>query len=169
MFYILDELGNLARTATSIPDKAGLQAAGYTVIESELDLDIENIDIQGFPQRPIAVQRQATALPRVVLTTNAEDADGDGVPEIPADGRSKGSVRVFLRDAKGVVKKAVDVSFQVSAGSLSQRAVTTKDGKAMVQFVAGTETVTAVIRASAEGFEPGYLRFELIPKEPLEA
>src|SRR4029450_6709523 len=114
MFYILDEAGNLARTATSVPDKAGLQAAGYTVVESDMDIDIENIEFQGFPHRPLVLQRQPSQLPRVVLTTNAEDTDGDGVAEIPADGRSKGSVRVFLRDTKGLIKKAVDVSFQIS-------------------------------------------------------
>jgi len=138
-------------------------------VESDLELDIENIEFHGFPRRPIAILKQTAQLPRIVLTTTVEDADGDGVPELPADGKSKATVRVLLRDAKqGLVKKSVELTFQASAGSLSERTVTTKEGKATIQFIPGNETVTAVIRATAEGFEPGHLQFELVPRKSQE-
>jgi hypothetical protein len=165
MFYVLNEEGVVVRTATFIANMEALRSAGYTIVESELNMDIERAEVRNFPMKPVIAERATPVLPRIVLTTTARDDDGDGVSEIPADGKSKAALRVTLQDVKGIaLKKSVEVSFRVTAGSISQRTVKTEGGKATVQLTASQETVTAVIYAFAEGFTPASLTLEFVPK-----
>jgi hypothetical protein len=111
------------------------------------------------------MEKMPPLLAEIVLTTTALDIDGDGVPEVPADGKSAASVRVSLLDAKGMtLMKSVEVHFRTTAGTLSQREVMTDRGKATVELISSRETVTAFVYAFAEGFKPDYLKFEFVNK-----
>ena len=166
MIYIVDKAGTVVRSATAVFDRASLRAAGYTVVESELNLALDSVEAKGFPAKTVIAEKRPVLLPRIVLTTTAKDTDGDGVPEIPADGKSKRNLSVCLRDSKGaLIKKSVEVNLQTTAGTISQRKVATKDGMATVQLTASQETVTAVVYACADGFAPACLTFECVPKQ----
>jgi hypothetical protein len=164
MFYILNEYGAVVRTATILPNADALRSAGYTVIESELNVDIENIDVKGFPSKTVISEKPNIVLPKIVLATTAHDSDGDGVPEISADGKSKATLKVSLLDTKGAaMKKSIEVGFRVTAGAISQRSVKTDSGKATVYLTSSHETVSAIVFAFAEGFTPATLAFEFVP------
>jgi hypothetical protein len=164
MFYILDVAGGIVRTATTVPDMPGIKEAGQTVVESDFALGINDVEVKGFPDKPVIVGKRAPVVPSIVLNTTAQDTDGDGLPELFADGKSKASLTVFLHDLDGsLLKKSVQVGFRVTAGAISKRQVKTTQGKATVDFTAGQETVTAMVFAFADGYAPAYLRFELVP------
>jgi hypothetical protein len=166
MFYILNETGRVVRTATAPLDTAALKSAGYTVVESERTLSIDSVEVHGFPTKPTIVEKRSQVLPEIALTTTAMDTDGDGLPEIPADGKSKTSLHVTLRDTKGtILKKSIEVYFRTTAGTLSHREIMTDHGKAVIELTASRETVTAILCAFAEGFTPAYLKFEFVPEE----
>jgi len=166
MFYILNEAGTVVRTATTVLDKRTLETAGYSVVKSDLDFDIDRVDIVGFPAKTRIVQKRSKPVPTIVLTTTAEDTDGDGLPEIPADGKSKATLRVRLHDPKGtLLKKSVEVDFRTTAGAMSHRRVRTVRGMATVHLTASHDTVTAVVSASAEGFTTAHISFEMVPNE----
>src|SRR5690242_19734119 len=67
--------------------------------------------------------------PKISLTTNAKDTDGDGLPELKADGKSKASIDIEIRNTKGdLFKKAVSLRINTTSGRLSARRLTTKTG-----------------------------------------
>ena len=101
---------------------------------------------------------------KLSLTTDALDTDGDGLPELPADGRSQGTVFATIKAADGTVpRESVALLFKTTGGTLSARTVETAEGKAAVKLTSSTETVSAIVTASAEGVETGSLTFEFIP------
>lgn len=99
------------------------------------------------------------------LSTNAKDNDGDGLPELPADGESIARIKVATVDTKGrVIKdKTVKVEVRVSRGTLSKRQVQTKNGIAEVELRSALETTQCQISSSAPEFVRGYLLMEFIP------
>jgi hypothetical protein len=156
MFYILNESGVVVRTATRVPNPTGLQAAGYTVVESELNIDIGSVDVRGFPAKPVIAEKTVEALPRIVMTASAA--------EIPADGKSKLTLKVSLEDVSGKpLRKSIEVGFKVTAGAISRRSVKTEGGKATVYLTAGHETVAAIAGAFAEGYTPAVVTVEFVP------
>ncbi len=107
---------------------------------------------------------------KVVLTTDAPDYDGDGLPELPADGRSSATLKVSLADSGGKpVGAAVEVSFTTTRGALARRRAETTEGKTQIAFTSAAETTRAHVKATAPGFEPASLMFEFIPVEEYQA
>lgn len=114
---------------------------------------------------PVGVERKPSP-PKIHLTTNARDTDGDGLPELAADGKSKATITIEVKDAKDkLVKKDFLLNFRTTGGALSARRVEATGGKAKVEFTSSTETVTATVSASAEGFEEASLTFEFMPPQ----
>jgi len=114
---------------------------------------------------PVGVERKPT-LPKIYLTTNAQDTDGDGLPELPADAKSKATITVEVRDAKGdIVPKDFILTFRTTGGTLSARRVEAKAGTAAVELTSTVETITVTVSVSAEGTQSGSLTFEFMPPE----
>jgi hypothetical protein len=167
MFYILDKLGRVIGSADGSVNTEDLASRGEVAVSSELILPIDEVDVAGNAANPTLVKRQVVNAPKIVLNTSAKDTDGDGFPELPADGKSKAEITATLYDALGtVVDEQVEVTFRTSAGVLFARWVNTKKGEAKVTLTAGNETVMASVSASAEGFEPASIEFEFLPVTP---
>jgi len=114
---------------------------------------------------PVGIERKP-APPKIHLTTNAQDTDRDGFPELAADGKSKATITVEVKDAKGkLVKDDFILAFKTTGGSLSARRVETKGGKAKVTLTSSVETVTATVSASGEGVQEASLTFEFMPPQ----
>jgi hypothetical protein len=97
-------------------------------------------------------------LPFLALTCDAADSDGDGIPDLPAEGSSVAHVTAKTSDGGDV-----DVTFRTTRGSLGRRSVHTAQGSAVVELRAATETVAAVVNATAQGYRPGKLHLEFVP------
>jgi hypothetical protein len=114
---------------------------------------------------PVGIERKPT-LPTIHLITNAPDTDGDGLPELPADAKSKATITVEVRDTKGsIVNRDFVLNFRTTGGTLSARRIEAKGGTAMVELTSTVETVAVTVSASAEGTQSGSLTFEFMPPE----
>lgn len=107
---------------------------------------------------------------KIVLSTDAEDRDGDGLPELPADGSTSTKVRASIYDPRErlVTEKPVKVKFRVSRGTISRREVQTEDGVADVEFTSAAETTQSRIIATATALESDAMLFEFIPVEEFQ-
>jgi hypothetical protein len=120
--------------------------------------------IQGLKARPIFKGK-------IVLSTDALDRDGDGRPELPADGASGSQIMATIQDLKGktIQKAPAIIKFRTSRGLLSKREVETKDGVAEIALKSVAETTMALISATSDGFETGKLEVEFIPTEEFKS
>jgi hypothetical protein len=101
---------------------------------------------------------------KISLTTDAKDTDGDGLPELKADGTSKATINIEIRNAKGdLVKKSTALRVRTTGGRLSARTITTKTGTASVDLTANLDTVTVTVSVAADDMETQQLTFELMP------
>jgi hypothetical protein len=114
---------------------------------------------------PAGIERKPSP-PAIQLSSDAPDTDGDGTPELPADGQSAVTITAELREAgfqgKRIVRD-VPLVLKTTAGTLSQRFVLAQKGIATVTLTTSRETVAVTVTASAEGFTAGSLTFELLP------
>jgi len=103
--------------------------------------------------------------PIIELTTSAKDTDSDGLPEIPANGKSKATITATIKDAEGNVLTHVKkpVTFRTTRGILSARNVSLTGGKANVTLTSILETVTATVTATAEECRPARINIEFLP------
>lgn len=102
--------------------------------------------------------------PKISLSTDAKDTDGDGMPELKADGKSKATIDIEIKTPEGtLLKKAVDLRINTTAGRLSERRMSTKTGKASVELTSTTDTVTVTVSVEADEMETQQLTFELMP------
>jgi hypothetical protein len=97
-------------------------------------------------------------LPWLILSCDVTDSDGDGIPDLPADGASVAQVTAKTSDGADV-----DVTFRTTRGALVQRTVPTPRGAAAVELRAATETVAVVVTATAPGYRPAKLDMEFVP------
>jgi hypothetical protein len=166
MYYILNESGQIIGTADEAVDLDDLKSRKCQVIESELDLFPEELEVAGFPQKTKITKKRAGRVPTISLKTTARDKDKDGVPELVADGKSRASITVTVKGAGGkLYRKPVGLYISTSAGRLSARRLTTKNGKARFTLTAGFDTVLATVNVDADGFESDFLQFEFMPPE----
>lgn len=99
------------------------------------------------------------SVPALALTCDAKDTDGDGVPDVPADGKSSTQITARVPGGAGV-----EVTFRTTRGSLGKRAVqAAADGTAVVHLRVPTETVLIAVTANAPGHRPATLEIECIP------
>lgn len=97
-------------------------------------------------------------LPVLSLSCDAGDTDHDGLPDIPGDGKSIAHVTVTTSDGTDT-----EVTFRTTRGALSLRAGKTNAGKFSIELRSASETVPAVITATAPGYRPGTLTLEFTP------
>jgi hypothetical protein len=101
---------------------------------------------------------------KISLTTDAKDTDGDGLPELKADGTSKARINIEIHNAKGdLVKKSTALRVSTTGGRLSARRITTKTGTASVDLTSTLDTVTLTVSVEADDMETQQLIFELMP------
>jgi len=115
---------------------------------------------------PIGAERKPS-LPRIRLTTNAKDTDGDNLPELIADGKSKAIITAEVRDEQDrIVKRDFLVNLKTTGGALSARRVEAKAGRAEVELTSSLDTITATVSASGTGLKDAVpLTFEFMPSE----
>lgn len=99
------------------------------------------------------------------LTTDAPDEDGDGMPELKADGSSSAKIKVEIMDGQKVKGVDTQVKLSTTAGRLDTRLVklTKRKKSANVNLTASTDTVTVTVTATAPDMDPGSITFELMP------
>ena len=117
------------------------------------------------------LKTEPVAQGRIVLTSDGRDLDGDGVPELPADGKSVVTItaQVVDHDGQPLAREGLRIDFRVTRGVLSARRDVLRDGRAEVRLRAIEETITTEMTASAEGLSDGLLRLELIPPDEYQA
>jgi hypothetical protein len=109
------------------------------------------------------IERKPTP-PKIILSTNAKDTDGDGLPELKADGKSKATINIEIRDNNGEpVKKEVNLRINTTNGRLSVRRLTTQTGTASVDLTSNMDTVKVTVSVEADEMETQQLTFELMP------
>ncbi len=164
MFYIVNARGEVVGTASGPTNAEHLAARGLRVIASDLEVAPENVTVAGSSDQLRIIERPKQVHPRLVIATDATDEDGDGLPEIEANGRSTASIEVTTRTAAGEpMTDEVAVTFRTTAGRLSARTVTTKKGTAAVRLTSTRETVLAQVTATAPGFAPARIQLEFVP------
>ena len=103
---------------------------------------------------------------KLVLTTDARDRDGDGIPELPADGKATARIQVAAQNPQGgTLVDPLVVSFRATRGALSHRNAKTRDGLAEVKLRTANETTICEVIASVSRFESKPLLLEFIPVE----
>ncbi len=154
------------------PEEAILQITDKEQIETLVSLNPWQHSVEGKVRddKIESLTRKPRFQGKLLLTTDAEDKDGDGFPELPADGSTAVKVRAAITDLQGntIKDRTVPVKFRVSRGAISSRQAETKNGIAEVEFTAVAETTQARIMATAPGFEMGTLIVEFIPTTEFE-
>ncbi len=164
MYYIVNSRGEVLGTATGAVNTEDLTRSGSIALYSDLNLPPSEVKLTGFPDKPQIVEHPKTIQPVLKLSTTAQDNDGDGTPDLKADGRSTTTLTVTAQNPAGEkIEAAVPIIFRTTAGRLAARTVTLEYGTASVKFTAGRETILAHITASAVGFDSADLAIELIP------
>jgi hypothetical protein len=104
------------------------------------------------------------ALPYIELSIDAPDHDGDGIPEMKADGRSKVTITASIRDEEGkvVTRAGNDIHFLTTGGVLSDRIVRCKSGVAKTTLQSVKETLTPTITAFSDGVRKGEIKVEFV-------
>ena len=97
-------------------------------------------------------------LPGLLMSCNARDSDDDGIPDLPADGKSIAVITAKTSDGSDAT-----ITFRTTRGALAQRTATTRSGTTPVELRAATETVSLAVTAAAPGYRTGRLEMEFLP------
>lgn len=103
-------------------------------------------------------------LPYIDLSIDARDHDGDGIPEMKADGKSRVTITASIRDDEGgiVTNAKNEIHFLTTGGVLSDRTVKCKNGVAKTTLQSVKETLTPTITAFSEGIRTGEIKVEFV-------
>jgi hypothetical protein len=100
---------------------------------------------------------------KIDLSTDAVDANGDGVPEIPAGGASCTVIASIRNEYGKVIKdRPFRIQFVSTGGLLREYLVDTRTGVAKVQLDSVPESKRVHILARAEGCVPGELDIDFV-------
>lgn len=107
---------------------------------------------------------------RLALSCDRPDLDGDGRPELAADGRMQATIVATVLDDAGepVDATGTEITFRVTRGRLSARRAACTGAEAEVTLRSVTETVTARVTATAEGLLEASLDLEFVPAGELQ-
>ena len=103
-------------------------------------------------------------LRHIDLSVDALDHDGDGIPEIGADGKSKVTITASIRNEEGAVVTGAtnEVHFITTGGILSDRIVKCQGGVAKTTLTSVKETLTPTITAISKGVRTGKIKVEFV-------
>ncbi|MEA2337516.1 MAG: hypothetical protein QOE82_1523 [Thermoanaerobaculia bacterium] len=158
MFYVINASGSVVASASGPVNTDDLALSGAIAVNSELSLRPDEVGVEGFPAAPRIVAKPPRQLAQLKISSTATDDDGDGLPELRANGKDNTTITV-----EASVSESLPVTFRTTAGRLSARVVDLEEGKASVQFTAGRETVAVTITAAVPGFADARLEMELVP------
>ncbi len=104
------------------------------------------------------------SLPFIDLSIDAPDHDGDGIPEMKADGKSTVTITASIRDEEGKIVTSAknEVHFLTTGGLLSDRIVKCKNGVAKTSLRSIEETITPTITAFSDGVRTGKIQIEFV-------
>jgi hypothetical protein len=104
------------------------------------------------------------SLPIIELSIDAPDHDGDGIPEMKADGKDVVTITASIRDEEGKIVTSArnDVHFLTTGGILSDRVVRCKNGVAKTTLQSVKETLTPTITAFTDGVQTGKIQVEFV-------
>jgi hypothetical protein len=164
MYYVINSSGRVIASASGPVNTDDLARSGSIVLFSELSARPSEVTVTGFPADPRIVAKPPEPAALLKISSTAKDADGDGVPELTANGKDKATITVeAIRPDGAPVAEPIPVTFRTTAGRLSARVVELEEGKAEVQLTAGRETVAVTVTAAAPGFADARLELELVP------
>jgi hypothetical protein len=105
-----------------------------------------------------------SSLPHIELVIDAPDNDGDGIPEIKADGKSKVQITANIRDEEGklITNAKNNIHFLTTGGVLSDRVVKCKGGVATTSLQSVKETLTPTVTAFSDGVIKGEMKVEFV-------
>lgn len=105
----------------------------------------------------------------LALRCDRPDLDGDGRPELAADGRMQATIIATVLDDSGAPMAATDteITFRATRGRLSARRVASTGAEAEVTLRSVAETVTARVTVTADGFREASLEVEFVPPAEL--
>lgn len=113
-----------------------------------------------------AIELEPRFVGTIKLAIDAEDVDGDGVIELPADGTTAVTIRATARDTDGRVAKGdLTVRFQVTCGALSRRDVQARKGVAEVHLTSSVDTTQCTVSAASNRYEPAVAVLNFIAPE----
>lgn len=104
-------------------------------------------------------------LPYIDLSIDAPDHDGDGIPEMKADGKDRVTITASIRDEEGkiITNAKNDVHFLTTGGVLSDRVVRCKNGVAKTTLQSVKETLTPTITAFTDAdVRKGEIKVEFV-------
>ncbi len=155
------------------PEEAIAEVVEKAHLEAIADVDAMEYSIAGTVSKGKVdtVELEPRFRGSVTLSTDAQDRDGDGKPELPADGKTSATVRATLQDRKGkpLTNYPDPVRFRVTRGTLGQREVKAKKGVAETAVASSVETTECEVTATAPGLKPGRLTLEFIPVDEFRA
>jgi hypothetical protein len=164
VYYVVNKLGEVVASSSGPVNVEMLAADGSIALAADLALPPYEVAVTGFPNAAKIVARPRVTPGTLKLSSTAKDNDGDGIPELRANGKDSTTVTVDASLADGKpVPDPVPVTFRTTAGRLSARVVDLEEGKATVQLTAGRETVAVTVIASARGFADARLDLEFVP------
>jgi len=110
-----------------------------------------------------AVERKPPR-PSIHLSTDAEDRDGSGIPQIIADAKQQCNITASVRDHNGSILThfGESIRFKTTGGVLFEREVKCKNGVAKTTLRSVEETLTSTITATAPGCVPGDIEIEFV-------
>ena len=105
-----------------------------------------------------------STLPHIELIVDAPDKDGDGIPEMKADGKSIVTITANIRDEEGklITSAKNDIHFLTTGGVLIDRVVRCKGGVAKTSLQSVKETLTPTITAFSDGVIKGQMQVEFV-------
>jgi hypothetical protein len=114
---------------------------------------------------PIGV-KQKQRLPKLYLSTTAVDTDGDGLPELIADGEDTATITIEVKNSQGErVQADFPLTLKTTGGRLSARRIVAQGGQATVELTASVETVSVTVSVSGEGVQDSSISLEFMPPE----
>ncbi len=113
--------------------------------------------------KPESIDRKP-AKPFIQIKTDAADKDGNGIPEIIANGKDQCAITASVRDHNGSLMTHFDgmITFRTTGGVLFERDVMCKNGVAKTTLKSVEETLTPIITASSLGCIPGEIEIEFV-------
>jgi hypothetical protein len=104
------------------------------------------------------------SLPYIEISIDAPDHDGDGIPELKADGKSTVTITASIRNEDGsLVRNAKnEIHFLTTGGVLADRYVKCKGGVAKTSLQSVKETLTPTITACTDGARKGEMKVEFV-------
>jgi hypothetical protein len=151
---------NVLRTDTINPNLTEFVLPDDVAVANEIYKYEIKFSSSGSPKELVKKE----SLPFIDLSIDAPDHDGDGIPEMKADGKSTVTITASIRDEDGKIVTSAknEIHFLTTGGVLSDRIVKCKNGVAKTSLQSVKETLTPTITAFTDGVRTGKMQVEFV-------